>query len=346
MLTLTLSGTPTQMGDAHASQVLAFRSGIQTALDAFLATVDLADRNVQRRVEVAGRYLDIHAPNTWVAYRATAGRLGLRWMDMQAYALRSYLVATRAPEGCTVLADGRGVSHGTGPVLAKTRDYHVEHSGIQVLVHATPDQGFRHLFLGSAGSPGVFSSGLNEAGLAVADTHVPSRDVGLGLPRYALMQTLLERCEDVATGVEYLESVTHMGGGTITLVDAKGDAAVCESSHCKPHIRRAPQGWAVTTNHFVAPDLADDWHGDVAEKTSTNLRAAFGATALEQLVATGPEDAVGLLASHAGEGSICRHGTEGDHSSTILGVVFRPAERSVLVATGNPCRSAWFEATV
>lgn len=346
MLSLTLSGTPREMGEQHAAQVAHVRDRIRVALEAFLGGVDLSDPTVRRTVEVAGRYLDSHAPRTWETYRATSRGLDFDWMQMQAYALRSYLAAVSAPEGCTVLADGRGAGHGTGPVLAKTRDYHVEHGGIQVLVHARPTNGPGYLFLGSAGSPGVFSSGINEHGLAVADTHVPSHDLGVGLPRYALMQALLERCADVDAGVAFLEDVTHMGGGTLALVDAGGDVAVCESTHRGPRIRRPPKRWAVSTNHFVASELAADWSGSAAERESTHGRAAHASAALDGLTVTTTEEATRLLAGHAGEASLCRHGGEGDHSTTILGVVFRPADRSALVAVGNPCRSSWFEARI
>ena len=40
--------------------------------------------------------------------------------------------------------------------------------------------GYRHVYSGSAGCPGVFCAGINEVGLAVGDSHVSSTDLGPG----------------------------------------------------------------------------------------------------------------------------------------------------------------------
>ncbi len=341
MLRLELSGTPYMMGLQHADQVGHLRERIQGALQSFLAEATAEDPHVMEDVREFGEYLDEHATATWSMYRGSVDGLALDWDQMQAYALRTYLSESQKPEGCTVVADGRPGIGNDGPFLAKTRDYYREHEGIQLLGLVDPVGAHRYVFLGSAGSPGVFSSGMNIHGLAVADTHVPTTDIGVGLPRYALMLDLLERCRDVESGVAYLNSVTHLGGGNITLIDADGQIAVCESTHREVRIRHEPKGWSVSTNHFIDPVLGQSWAGTAEEAERTAQRRERVTRQLEET----PIDSIGraaeLLSSHAGVASTCRHGQEPDGYQTIMGVVFRPTALSLDVAIGNPCRSEW-----
>ncbi len=119
--------------------------------------------------------------------RGQAEALELKFDDLLLYGLTSYLrdyLLTRQTgnaEGCTTWAAGGAAAADGEPILAKNRDYRLEHLPLQVVVRARPERGFSYVYSSSAGSPGVFCAGINRAGLAVADTHVSSTDLGPGL---------------------------------------------------------------------------------------------------------------------------------------------------------------------
>ena len=105
----------------------------------------------------------------------------------------------------------------------KNRDYRGEHGALQqVFRHRDPERGARVLLcVGSLGSPGAFSSGINSDGLAVADTQIGTRDHGIGWLRYFLMTALLRECGCVADALAFIAAVPHAGGGSLVLGDAR-----------------------------------------------------------------------------------------------------------------------------
>ena len=83
------------------------------------------------------------------------------------------------------------------PILAKNRDYHPDHQPLQCLARVKPKLTAILLRLTSAGSPGVFSSGINSFGLAVVDTFIASSEIGPGIARYSLMMDILQNFSTV-----------------------------------------------------------------------------------------------------------------------------------------------------
>ncbi len=230
-------------------------------------------------------------------------------------------------------------------LLAKNRDYRLDHLELQSLTYSTPEQGYRYLHLGSAGSLGVFSPGMNERGLAVTDTHVVSIDIGPGLPRYALMQELLERCDSVPSAVDYLRSVVHMGAGTLVLVDAEGGLATCESAYLHSHIEMKTEGWVLRTNHFLSDGLKELWLDTNPEEQRGNSQAryAFVSEALDasfEMIDVAWVQA--LLSTHEQDlRCLCHHPDETSKKATILSSVFLPATKQVWLADGIPCGANW-----
>ena len=95
--------------------------------------------------------------------------------DLLRYTLSSYLrdrhrvtsgVGANSSEGCTTWAAVPPTARHGHMLLAKNRDYHRDHIPLQTLASVKPDDGYCYLCIGSAGSPTVFSSGINERGLA------------------------------------------------------------------------------------------------------------------------------------------------------------------------------------
>jgi len=254
-------------------------------------------------------------------------------------------LAEHRPDGCTALA----ASAAGGPALvAKNRDYRAEHIPIQhVMRHDDPAWNGRSLLvIGSLGSPGNFSSGMNSDGLAVADTASRTTDMGPGLHRYFLLTWLLVHCRSVAEALAAIRATTHTGSGLLLLGDAGGAVAAVELGHRAVGIETAPTGRVGRTNHFVSATMA-----------SRNLNLPSGAASREnsirrhahlqrELVALDPRpDAAAirdLLVDHGGErrDGFCRHGGD-DVATTIAGAIWDTGGRRLWMAAGNPCVAPW-----
>lgn len=286
---------------------------------------------------------------TWQMMQGIADGLELDRATMYQYAFSSYLLdyyrAGGVQDGCTVVAVSGHATRTGETLLAKNRDYLLDHVGLQILARTRPARGYRYVHLGSAGSPGVFSSGMNECGLAVADTHVPSSDLGPGLPRWALMLDILETCTDVPSALDYLRAVPQMGGGTVTLADAVGRLAVWESGYRWSGHVAAESGWLVSTNHFTTAGLRDRWweSGPADLRGNSEARRVYAEQALRR--ATGEIDVAWIqaLLSHHDSGlvRICRHGRHDSRVATILSTIFLPTRKEMVVSVGNPCKRRW-----
>ena len=91
---------------------------------------------------------------------------------------------------------------------------------------------------------------MNERGLAIADTHVYSTDIGPGLPDYSLIMHILEEHDTVRSALDYLSSVPRMGRNNLILADVGGSLAVVELRYHHLAVVEARNGIAVNTNHF------------------------------------------------------------------------------------------------
>lgn len=243
-------------------------------------------------------------------------------------------------DGCSAWAVGRGPD---GPLLVKNRDYSGTHRGIQSLVwHEGPDIATRGMVcLGSLGSPGAYSSGMNGAGLAVADTQIGARTHRIGWLRYFLMTRLLAACATVAEALALIRSVPHAGGGSLVLADRTGATAAVElDAACVAVDTAAP---ALRTNHFLSDALGSETLGADGGRIagSSAARRAFLAAHLPSRD-WNIADATALMATHADGGApVCQHPEPGEDTATLSSVVYAIAEWTVYWHEGNPCAGRW-----
>ncbi len=244
------------------------------------------------------------------------------------------------PDGCTAWAHAAGHP----ALVVKNRDYRGEHGVLQqVFLHRDPQWQERMLVcVGSLGSPGAFSSGMNTDGLAVADTQIGTRDHGIGWLRYFLMTALLRECRDVPQALAFLRSAPHAGGGALVMGDRAGGVAAVTLGHQTPSVVTQSTHWVAHTNHCTDPDLARDERlplGDPTDCTFTRLQQVQAALA----DAGGHMDvaqARALMASHRDHGGICRH-AQGDTSRTLSCVVYDTHTTTLHMSHGNPCQAPW-----
>ena len=255
------------------------------------------------------------------------------------------------PDGCTAWAmvDENGAAR-----VVKNRDYRGEHGALQqVFLHEADDDSApgspeaagavrRLLCVGSLGSPGAFSSGMNDHGLAIVDTQIGSRDHGVGWLRYFLITALLWRCTDLPQALAMLRAAPHAGGGTLVLGDARGGLAAVELSHAHGAAIETSTAWVARTNHHLHEALARHQilaRGDPGDSSTGRLdqvRARLQAT-------TEPLDrpaARTLMSSH-GQPPLCRHARGAEGSRTLSCVVYDTAARTLRMSHGNPCESRW-----
>jgi len=344
---ISLSGDPRSMGRQHGEQVADLRPNIQAAMQVRLAALRQQGVELAPYLDEISRLWQQHAPATLEMLLGMAEALDFEWEEYFSYTLASYLTDrlqhTRQSEGCTTWAAAGDLTRDGAPLLAKNRDQRPDHQPLQCLARIQPEHGYPYLCLTSAGSPGVFSSGINAAGLAVVDTYVSSSDIGPGIARYSLMMDLLEGFASVPGAIGYLHTRPHLGDGTVSLADAQGELAVFEIAHSAQAVLHSDEGFIVSTNHFTAPETRTRWvdhepphlQGNSLERrrqVEKALRSARGQVDVPW--------SQNLMAQHGnGFSAICRHPEVDPHTATISSVIFLPQTTGMYVANGLPCQT-------
>jgi isopenicillin-N N-acyltransferase-like protein len=347
MRVLSLHGDHYQMGLQHGRQVYDLRpmilASIGMRLEGLMRTGGLNAEVIER----VGQAWNESARSTMEMLKGIADKLELPFKQLFQYTVASYLddllLAKTQTDGCTGWAAARSATRDGIPMLVKNRDYFEGHIPMRAIAYAMPQAGYRYIYATSAGSPGVFSSGMNERGLAVADTHVPSRDIGPGLSRFTLMMELLERQTNVRESIAYLQRVKCMGAGNLILLDAQGDMAVVENGFRQCAVVESTNDTAVTTNHFVSAELRDQHILKINVRTTydeTLDRYATAKSLLEQSHGTLDVKHAEKIAAYHGETALCRHRPQND-SDTISTAIYLPVQRQLLFCNGWPCQGSY-----
>ncbi len=340
-----LVGNAYDRGRAQADCGASLVAAVQDAIDMRLAQAEalLEKPSIQAFLGEQVRLLESLDQDSFAEIAGLADGFGRSFTSIHAY-LHLGVLADFATDGCSAWSWGSPAPN--GPLLAKNRDYRGEHARLQrVFLHrdlARPGEAV--LCVGSLGSPGAFSSGMNAHGLALVDTHVSTRDHGPGLLRYFLMTRLLWNCRSVDEALRLIAEVPHTGGGTVVMADASGACAAVELGH-RVWSAEASRLYVARTNHFLSPECASSWLPSASDPmaTSTKGRYARLRSWLESRAGapTVPE-AASLMRSHGegGQEALCRHGEDGD-ARTISCAIFAPAELRLYFASREPCAGAW-----
>jgi isopenicillin-N N-acyltransferase like protein len=343
-----LSGSALERGRQQAVRCPALADRVRSAVRGRLQALGPAWARPQAQafLQAQTHFLQAHDRPGWDESLGIAEGYGIAHDDLLAYLhanVLSDMAAADAPavDGCTAWAHRDADA---GALVVKNRDYRGEHGALQqVFRHTDPAWGGRALLcVGSLGSPGAFSSGINAEGLAVADTQIGTRDHGVGWLRYFLMTALLRECRSVADALTFIAAAPHAGGGSLILGDRAGAVAAVELGHRHPPQVEQPAVWAARTNHDLSPRLAHDVllsRDDLSDSTFSRLdqvRDALTRAAGRMDVA----QARALMSSHRDVGSICRH-ARGDGSRTLSCVVYETATASLHVSHGHPCEAQW-----
>lgn len=346
MRVLTVEGTPYEMGRQHGAHALGWRSFLLRRIQRRLALLFDDERVESWYREAVDTLLEIGQPFLDYA-RGQAESLGVDSDTLLRFCLASYLedrlrAAEVVAEGCTAwAASGPWVARGE-TLLVKNRDQKFDLLGLQRLAYARPAHGYCYICLTTLGWPGLASSGINAAGLAVADTHVRSTDVGPGLPRWWAMMTILEQFVNVEEALDYLKSIPRLGNGNLVLADSTGAIAVFEDAHERCGIRRPEGHYIVATNHFVTPDLRERCLlKDIGKKGDTLARKERMEQALAEARGfVSPSWARVMMCAVDGIGALCWQNEKRDEG-TISTAILSPSRRTIWARHGRLWHGAY-----
>jgi isopenicillin-N N-acyltransferase like protein len=335
------------MGLQHGEQVADLRPKIQALMQVRLAALRQLGVDLSPYLDEITQIWQQHAPATLEMLLGMAETLDLKWDEYFAYTIASYLTSclnnTSQSESCTTWAAGGNFTRDGAPLLVKNRDCPPDTQPLQCLARIKPTHGNPFLCLTSAGSPGVFSSGINSAGLALVDTFISSTDIGPGIARYSLMMDILQNFATVKEAINYLPTHPHFGDGSVTVLDAQGDMAVFEIAHSVQIVRQSDVGFIASTNHFTAPETRSLW----VDKEPVHLRGnSQGRLRMIEDALRSAKGQVDIpwsqaLMGHHGDNlsALCRHAEIDPLSMTISCVILLPWLASIYVANGHPCQT-------
>ncbi len=344
---LNLSGDAHDIGRQHGEQVLDLRSRILTSIQTRLTDLRRANTDYSLFLKEITQTWEKHAPETLEMLAGIAESLELKWDEYFTYTVASYLTnileKSNLDGGCSTWAANGKITHDGAPILVKNRDYHPDHQPLQCLARIKPTYGNPFLCLTSAGSPGVFSSGINSAGLAVVDTFIPSTDIGPGIARYSLMMDILNHFTTVREAIEYLPKHPHLGDGSVTVLDAEGEMAIFEIAHSVQAVRQSNEGFVASTNHFSTPATRSLWVDREQGSLQGNSQGRRRLIENALRSAKGQVDVPWSQALMSGHGdplsAVCRHPELDPLAATISCVILLPRQASLYVANGLPCQA-------
>lgn len=348
--TIDLAGSPYKLG-TDMSRTLAKNPPHLSKFQRFVAQENIEARMLPVYTEQALNkvfaLLKQRSPGITEWVEGMASKLGTPAKELFLFSIGGYFsdmahAHNLRRDGCSTFS----VSHSDqGPILAKNRDCKSAYGPWQVAIRVRPQKGFGYLAMTTYGVPGVNSSGMNEHGLAVADTHVTSSDIGPGLPRFALTEKILTQCTRVDEALGMIMKEPLMGRGNLVLADAQGAIGVAELGHCKRAVRSCTSGYLVNTNHFTDPLLQNAF----LETNPVSLKGTSEArySRLSELLSTGGltlAEAKQIMAYHGGAlDSLCRHEELEPPHRTISTVFYLPQQKRMIFSGGYPCMAQYQE---
>ena len=350
---LVLSGDPESRGRGQSADAAADPSRVRAAPLGRVETAR-ADGTIDSRARdylaAQQAFHEEHDPAGMAELAGIAKGFGLGLSDLFAHLHLGTLRDVKdgagilEGDGCSAWAVPDGPD---GPMLVKNRDYSGTHLGIQkVSLHSGPDVTTgAMLCVGSLGSPGAYSSGINAAGLALSDTQVSVKAHRVGWLRYFLMTRLLASCSTVEEALAFIWQVPHAGGGTLVLADASGAVVAVELGAAGAAAATGPVVWR--TNHYILPGLADDTLFPFDDLVVGTSEARF--RYLESRLPDrrwSIDEAARLMQTHpdAGPGAapLCQH-AEGGDSETLSSSIYSCRLRTLTFSEGRPCAGHWLK---
>jgi isopenicillin-N N-acyltransferase-like protein len=346
--TLTLSGTPAQIGAAHGE---AQRERIREYVDRFLtfvlsrAAVSLTEDALWSKWAPQVSANQGEAPDLVEEMRGISRGAGVPFerifllnslLDLGSF---KFLPLAQNFAGCSTFAVV--AEAGTGKtLLGQTYDMPEFHQDYLTVLRLKPAQGPRQLVLTFAGIVGA--AGLNEAGIGVNINYLSPRDVGPGRLHSVVVRQILASTQ-LADALTPAVVPPRAGGAHFLIADRDGNVVSVETT-ARKHQIAYPEGNAIGhTNHYLADWLKDVEYlragsigGSIARYTA--LRRFFRERG-DQLTVDALKE---LTRNHTSyPRSICAHGTatetEGERTRTVSAMVQVLGDQVMHVTRGCAC---------
>jgi len=348
--TIDLAGSPYELG-MDMSRILAKDPSRLSKFRMFVAQENTQVKSLPIYTEQASNkvftLLKEWSPGITEWADGMASKLGIPAKELFLFSIGGYFsdmayAFDRRRDGCSTFSVSLSDQ---GPILAKNRDSKSAYGPWQVAIRVHPQKGFGYLAMTTYGVPGVNSSGMNQHGLAVADTHVTSSDIGPGLPRFALTEKILTQCTRVDEALGMIMKEPLMGRGNLILADAQGAIGVAELGHRTRAVRSGISGYLINTNHFTDPLLQSAFLDTNPASLKATSQARY--SRLSELLSTGDltlAAAKQIMAYHGGAlDSLCRHAELESPHRTISTVFYLPQQRKMIFFGGYPCMAQYQE---
>lgn len=253
--------------------------------------------------------------------------------------INSFALTLGEQPACSVVAiSGRHTADG-GPLFGRNFDFFEWDAEHQEIYRTYPEGR-----LASIGCSDVFvgrEDGVNEAGLAMAQTHVSGTSVEPGVLFSIAGRMVLDRCRDVPEAVALLESIPHVRANNWLLADARDAIAIVETGPGGVAATYAEDGFAIATNQFRSPGMRSHERVEERPPDSEPRMCALQAWWDGRTGKVGAAEVRAVLSGHAD--GVCVHRTDLPQPLlTIRSLVLSPGQRRMEVADGPPC-SAPFE---
>ena len=193
--------------------------------------------------------------------------------------------------GCSVVAISGDHTVDGVPRFGRNYDFYTSFADFAERFRTDPADG-----LASVGCSDHWTGrqgGINEAGLAIANTFVPNDGPQPGVMFGLATRWVLDTCSTVAEATAFLEDLPHARNTNFVVADTAGAVAVVEASPERVRTTTPDDGIAVATNHFITDELRAFEPAD-ADRTSSERRYAALADWFE--TREGPVDTAGLQA--------------------------------------------------
>jgi predicted choloylglycine hydrolase len=178
--------------------------------------------------------------------------------------------------------------------------------------------------------------GVNEKGLAVAMSGIVAHiSPGIGFP--IAIRYILDKCATVKDGVKFLTEIAHFSTISYLLADASGEMVVVEASPQLTGVRTpGEEGFIVSTNHFVHPEMLDI---PLYEPPDSRIRYKTIERMLKNRTGELNEGLLkSILSDHTG--LICSH-RKSIKLGTLWSVVANLNKLRIFRAEGHPCRAKY-----
>jgi len=324
-----LQGSHYDIGWAFGKRIRGFKAPFMPSP----AEIKIAKENELIVVNYFPEYLD--------EIRGLAEGAGLDYLKVLAYVLGISMNHNKnagdlIPKCSVFVATDQATEDGK-PILGRNYDWRIKYRRFGTTFYTKPSKG--HTSIGNCDYFIAREDGTNEYGLTIAMSGGVIKEVGRGFNEFLLIRVMLEHCKDIYDAIKLAHDLPRAEPTCISMCDSNGEAAVIKSTPTKFAIRFPEDDLLVATNHFLCPKIKKLERSHENPRDSEVRYARIERMLKDNYGKINVNIAKQVLSDHVGH--VCCHAykrTQGEIPiATNWSLVAKPAEKEILIASGNPC---------